>query len=452
MASRSSGAGAIIALVMLGVTTLTFFVLTLYFYGQLNAQETKAVEAEERLARFIAATERDQAERLAEQVRGSTVFASLSAQLSQAKSRLFGQPQGNLSEVDVALADLGVEDYGSNMLDIVRRLVADVRAANTRADEAEASFGQTVTLLEQSRDSYNRTREQLSTAATNVQSVLGAATGAIETYKKGLEAEQDALRNMMDTQRTNFEQRINALNVQIQQKDRELAIANDQIRALRRDASADRFTGPNEASLIDGSVISTSGAERTVTIDRGRRHRIVLGMQFEVYQGGMVLRPDQQGNLPRGKAKLEVINVQENTAVCRILEELRGNPVVRGDVIVNPLYDPNKVYTFYVYGNFAPEGPETSSIAARDALVAQIRAWGGRVVETDDLPGDLDFLILGARPILPPEPGAGAPLETRLQWIRARQNLQKYDDLYNRAVVTSVPILNYNRLRTLLDY
>ncbi len=451
MASRSSGAGAIVALVLLGVTTLTFFVLTLYFYGQLNSNKAAALDAQEQLNRFVASTERDQAARLAEQYRGNTVFAAMSNQLSEAKTKLFGQPQGNMAEVDVALEELGVQDRGTSLLDIVRRLAAEVRAAEERAETAEQQFARAVKQLDDAKASYVQNTKTLSDTTGRVGTVLGQATSSLESYRTGLETEQAALRTQLEDQRNTYEQRINELGVQLQQKDREIAIAQDQIRSLRGNAAADRFAGANEATLVDGAVLSTSAGDGTITIDKGRRHRVVLGMQFEVYQSASVLRLDEQGNLPRSKGKIEVINVNETTSICRVLTELRGNPVVRGDVVVNPLYDPNKQYKFFVFGNFAPEGTEANSLIARDALIAQIRAWGGQVVQGDDLPGDLDFLVLGSRPVLPPEPGSGAPIEVRMMWVNARNNLRKYDELYNKATATSVPILNYNRLKTLLD-
>jgi len=68
----------------------------------------------------------------------------------------------------------------------------------------------------------------------------------------------------------------------------------------------------------------------------------------------------------------------------------------------------------------------------------------------DELGGDTDFLVLGQRPILPPRPDASAPLEVVQEFIRRQKDLERYDDLYKKARDTSVPILNENRLYTLI--
>ena len=79
---------------------------------------------------------------------------------------------------------------------------------------------------------------------------------------------------------------------------------------------------------------------------------------------------------------------------------------------------------------------------------ALIRDWGGQV--SDELTGAVDFLVLGSRPVLPPEPAGTAPLEIQREFIRLRQKVERYDDMFDKAVKTSIPILNLNRLETLI--
>ena len=67
-----------------------------------------------------------------------------------------------------------------------------------------------------------------------------------------------------------------------------------------------------------------------------------------------------------------------------------------------------------------------------------------------DLQGDVDFLVLGERPVLPPRPGNDAPLELVQEYIRLDRIVQRYDRLLEQARATSLPVLNENRLYTLL--
>jgi redox-sensitive bicupin YhaK (pirin superfamily) len=117
-------------------------------------------------------------------------------------------------------------------------------------------------------------------------------------------------------------------------------------------------------------------------------------------------------------------------------------------VIANALYDPRKVYTFLVYGNFDVNGDGRATAAEADQIRALIEGWGGKVVS--DLSGNVDFLVLGQRPQVPPKPGAGQPIAVVQEFIRLDQAAQRYDTLFQQASATSIPVLNENRLYTLI--
>src|SRR5262249_34203630 len=112
-----------------------------------------------------------------------------------------------------------------------------------------------------------------------------------------------------------------------------------------------------EFSLVDGDIIGLTQGANQVTISRGRKDKIILGMSFAVYSDASAIKPDAKtGEYPRPKATTEVISIGDASSTCRITSETKGNPVVKGDVVANAIYDPNKVYTFLVYGNFDPSG------------------------------------------------------------------------------------------------
>ena len=194
--------------------------------------------------------------------------------------------------------------------------------------------------------------------------------------------------------------------------------------------------------------MSVNEVDNTVVISLGRRDRVPLGMSFSVYAGASAIRADENGEYPAGKATLEIINVAENTATARVTSQLRGNPVIRGDVIANSIYDPNKTYKFVVFGNFDADRDGVGTPAERAGVESMIQAWGGTL--SDDLSGDVDFLVMGSKPILPPRPDGSAPLEVALEFQRRFREVERYDALARQAVATGVPVLNENRLYTLI--
>jgi hypothetical protein len=185
-----------------------------------------------------------------------------------------------------------------------------------------------------------------------------------------------------------------------------------------------------------------------VVITLGREDKLVIGMTFSVFGSASAIRPTESGEYLPGKAVIEVIGMEESSARCRVIRASRGNPVVAGDVIANPVYDPDKVYNFVVFGNFDVDRDGVATPFERDQLVAIIERWGGEVI--DDISGDLDFLVLGRRPDDPLQPAPNAPRAVYDEYLRLKNRVDRYEQLFNAASASSIPVLNENRLRTLI--
>ena len=80
--------------------------------------------------------------------------------------------------------------------------------------------------------------------------------------------------------------------------------------------------------------------------------------------------------------------------------------------------------------------------------VALIERWGGEVI--DDITGDLDFLVLGERPDAPLQPAPNAPRVVYDEYLRLKNRVDRYEELFEAASASSIPVLNQNRLRTLI--
>ena len=221
------------------------------------------------------------------------------------------------------------------------------------------------------------------------------------------------------------------------------------ITRIQGELKGKRFVGESEYALADAQIIGLNSSDSTATINVGRKDKLRISMTFEVYSDAGSIRPDDKtGEYPAGKASVEVVNMDERSATVRILREKRGNPIVRGDVLANAVYDPKKVYKFVIYGSFDANRDGRATLQEADDWQAKITGWGGNVLP--DLSGETDYLVLGDRPVLPPEPAATAPVEAVEEWLRLKQAAERFDQLFKRASETSIPILNENRLRTLI--
>ncbi|MCC6286059.1 MAG: hypothetical protein IT439_12300 [Phycisphaerales bacterium] len=450
MAARGSGAGVYVTIAILGILCLVLFVLTLAFYGKVNSERATAEDAAAQRAKFVTNAEQDEAgaiEAQAQQARKS-VFGFLSESMKALSTRVTGQPNSTLNEINNALRDIPGSD--GSMLDLIRAQARQIEELNRANVELQESVTAKTAELAAAQKQYETERQGLQTAAGQVGTNISGYTDRVADHITLMDKENAAVTAQIADLTASHQNEVGRLNAQITDLSNQRLILEAQLATLRGERGGEALRGQSEYSLVDGSIVAVSAAEGSVTINRGRKDKIVIGMTFAVYADASSLRPDDSGNLPRGKAGIEVISVQDSSAVCRILRETRGNSVVRGDVIVNPVYDPSKKYRFVVYGNFDSDNDGVASIYERDGVVAQIRDWGGTVLDTEELAGDTDFLVLGERPVVPPEPPSSAPIETRQDWIKNVRRADLYDGLQRRAESTSIPVLNLNRLRTLL--
>ena len=98
-------------------------------------------------------------------------------------------------------------------------------------------------------------------------------------------------------------------------------------------------------------------------------------MTFEIYDDSAQLRPDANGDMPRGKASVEVIKVGDTTSTAKVTRSNRGRPIVRDDILVNALYDPTYQYKFLVHGRFAANGDGVPA-SGHDFVDQRIDDWG----------------------------------------------------------------------------
>ena len=178
------------------------------------------------------------------------------------------------------------------------------------------------------------------------------------------------------------------------------------LKELRQGRDVGELYKTDPSLLVDGIVIGVENDNR-VSINRGLQDKIRLGMSFEVYDSANQLQEDSEGNMPAGKASIEVVEVGETTSFAKVKRSTPNQPILKNNVLVNAIYDPKYSFSFLVHGVFDADGdgnPETTN----DFIKNRIKRWGGIVVEDNgQLPGDLDFLVLG---IAPREPLAKLPM------------------------------------------
>ena len=160
--------------------------------------------------------------------------------------------------------------------------------------------------------------------------------------------------------------------------------------------------------------------------------------------------------IQKGKAVIKVIDVGETTSMAKIISQERNQAIVTGDILVNPLYDPNYEYSFVIYGNFDANNDGRITNSDTEHMESSIHRWGGKIKElspSEDLPGDIDFLVLGIQPSPPIPPNEQNATDYSIQNYRARrERYDRYQQLKENARQSRVPILNGTRLQILTGY
>ena len=442
-----SSTGMMVSLAITSVLALALFITTIIFVARVQRVTDELRSAEATMQDAIKPGEQDDRWLELKSAAGNeSVVRYLDSTLQNTMKIASGRERDTLEDLRSKF-EAQVGSDASSLIDAVSaknrqitRLEDRVETEQRRAERLQGELASASARVEDLQERYDA-------ALAENERVFGEYTGNIDTHHSDLRETVDSLTQEVARIQTDADQIIASLEDEVAQKDQRILILEDQLRSLRGEQREQRLGAKPEESHVDGSIIAVNSTDNLVYIDRGSDDRLVIGLTFEVYDAGASIRPDSRGEYPRGKATVEVVSIDPGSSAARILRSITGNPIVSGDTIVNPVYDPNKEYTFAVYGNFDANDDGAATAQETQTIKAIIEEWGGTV--TEDVTGDTDFVVLGTKPILPPEPKPDDPAELIQRYLRLKKAVRKYDEMFDQAVQTGIPVLNQNRLYTL---
>lgn len=453
MAARTGASvGVAVTITILGLVAVAMFVTTMVFYGQAQRSRTDLEQAKSDYAAFVSDAQREHASVRAVLDEARRNNQSVVEHLMLARAELLKSSAGDQAMSMDAFREqiAGIEGAdGLSLFALVNAKNEQITQLTTRVEVAESerraaqadaeAEAQRVATIEAA---FGDRGQQLQ---VNVDDVFGQFNTADERYR-GIATK---FAENLEAAQSTFEGEKNRLVTANDRLQQENIALRDQVARLRGEGGQDRIMPLDEAALVDGTIDRVDSAVNEVVLSIGRNQKAILGMTFAVYSSPTDIREDETtGEYPEGKAVLEIVRVEDGFSRARVVRASAGNPIIRGDVIANAAYDPKKTYKFMVEGLFDTNGDGRESRYERDELAALIERWGGTVV--DEITGDLDFMVLGAKPVLPPAPAVGAPIAVINEYNRLGREIQRYEELQLAAEATSVPLLNANRLQTLI--
>ncbi len=453
MAGRTStSVGVGITITLFSVTSLTFLVLWAIYFGKYTGQREEFNQLKNDTERYIRSTERNNpaVSALADQARkdGKSLVGFMQDRVGGVMRTVAGRENLSFEQFDAEVKRV----VGSNtapLLSVITSQAGELTTLEARVASADEDRAKASAEVDRVRGQVGETQRALADENARLKRQIESYEGELKGYRDGVASVETRMSDAVRSLESEASERARKDRERISALERENLILVDLNAKLRGEQNKNLLSAQSEEALVDGMVLATIPGGRECVISLGSKQKLQLGMTFAVYADAKQIKPDPKtGEYARPKATLEIIKVDSETSTARITSEVKGSPVVKGDVLANAIYDPSKVYRFVVFGNFDTNADGIATPGERADMVNLVEAWGGRVV--DDLAGDVDFLVLGEKPVLPPKPGADVPIEVVQQYVRIEGELQKYDNFYRSAASTSVPILNQNRLFTLI--
>ena len=456
MAVRTgAGTGVIVSLVVFVLTTVFLLVLTIVFYAGKTKEIEARAAAEDALKKYVLPAQRntDLYKNFEASAKGNTSVAQYLNQRNEELLNFIGaQPNSNMEAVKQEFARFNLKDTDtlrSGMQSISANLNAarsEAEAFKTQLTAAQAQIAEKEAQMKQADEAHN-------TEVQGFNTQIASYRDAAEDYRKRLEAAIDELNKAKDTLRNQYE----GTKRQLEEEVDSLSTQNqvligriEQYEKIRADAV---LKAQNPAMQVDARIIDVPSGSDQIFLDKGKKDKIILGMTFEVYADPQMIRVNPQtGEVPRGKASLQVVKVNDTTSVAKVTRSSPGQPVIRGDVVANAVYDPTQEYKFLIHGKYDVDGDGKPTETEAEYLRSLVMQWGGIVVSGDSLPGDLDFLVLGAQPPNPPPPPADAPQALINDWIKRKEAYDLYKRLFEQAQSSQIPVLNANRFFILTGF
>jgi predicted nucleic acid-binding Zn-ribbon protein len=309
-------------------------------------------------------------------------------------------PQYPVPHTNVEQLGASLEDLKATFSDLGKD-IGTLQAALPVIKDAYNARGREIATLKDANQQLNSEKQSMETSLreaiaakdaeiTNLQKQVADAQNNAQQKQSELEQQVAAIRK----QRDDLDQQIRSLRGETEEERRRFG-QEKQTWEARTQAMGKSLAFLKEPEAADAEVLAVSKDLSLAWIDIGATQRLQRGTRFRVVSG----RPGSK----EVKAWAEVSRVEPNRAEVLISDLAdRFDPVVPGDKVFNPLYDPRGDRKAVLAGRFSVPYDE-------GRLKTLLQRMG--IELQDQLQLDTDYLIVGAEMFTDEE---GNPLEEPL--------------------------------------
>lgn len=265
---------------------------------------------------------------------------------------------------DIKTLESALPKAKESYLTVQREIAAlkdQLKSSNSAREAAERAAAESLRAKDTEIATLRRQISDESGNAAQRQTELESRIATITTQRNDLDAQVRDLRNQLDAGARKLEDTLVA-------QETRLRSMSESLKFLK------------EPEAVDGKVLSVSKDLELGWIDIGAQQRLARGTRFRVVSGKI--------GAQKLKGWAEVTEVRPTMAEVMFVDVTdRFDPIVEGDVIYNPLYDPKGERTAVLAGRFSGQFNEAE-------LKALLSNMGIRVQSA--LSDDTDYLIVGA--------------------------------------------------------
>jgi hypothetical protein len=302
----------------------------------------------------------------------------------------------------------------------------------TVKEEGGVKEQQLIAQVKQHQDNANEVQTKYDELKNQMAAAAEEQVGAV---KKQLEQKQDDLKNK-EMQLTDAQEKLS-------QTRQSLKDAIAKLEEIRRRPDKDVAAYQRDAGILRVDLQNS-----LVFLDVGSENHVYRGLAFAIYDRNMPIPEDG-----KGKAEIEIFQVDPKVSVARMIKSNIKNPIVKEDLVVNLIWDSKTSNRFVVVGDFDfnNDGRIDSDGARR--IQEMIERWGGIIEQ--DVNINTDFVVAGRPPRPLPKPEqAQLDIDPTLQqkYAASLKTVEDYNAEMTKAGELSVPVFNQKRFLYLIGY
>lgn len=351
---------------------------------------------------------------------------------------------------NIASENLDIDPNLTGLISICDKIKAKLENTQAAVTASEQKLNELQTLFDDNTKAHFEKEQLLLAEKTKYEKQVNDIQTSYNELKSLLEKTSEERVGILMTDLQDEKTKSSQLNQDLLKTQAELKQAESRMQiALKQLQEIKPLPDKDVAAYAqDGEISLNNPQTGVVHINLGSDDHVYRGLTFAVYDKSIPIPKDG-----KGKAEIEVFDVQKNISVARVVYSQIKNPILTGDPIANLIWDSKKANVFTVAGEFDINGDGAIDPQGTEKVKELIKKWGGIVDDTLSI--NTDFVVLGSSPTLLKKPTyeeIELYPDSMAKYEASIKQKDLYTELENRAAALSIPILNLERFLYLSGY